>query len=293
VIPEFPDFRPVELDDRSVVEEMLSLEQPTTSELTFANIYLWRGKYDFGLARIGRTLAVRATDSYGDSFFLPPVGPGKLDAARLLLETSSVRRVPESMALHLKSDGWWVEADRDNSDYVYLASDLIELPGRKFHRKRNHIAQFGRDHHYEYRRVTRELRSSCEELQETWCDIRDCFTPENVSLAVEHGVVMEALSLIDDLNMVAGAILIDGKVAAFSIGGELNSETFVVHFEKANPAFPGLYQILNKEFCGDWAKNYRDVNREQDLGEPGLRKSKESYCPDHMVDKYTVSKPDV
>ena len=121
-----------------------------------------------------------------------------------------------------------------------------------------------------------------------WCDIRDCFTPENLSLAEEHAAVIETLDSFRELSLRGGVILIDGNIEAFTIGEPLNRETFVIHFEKANPRIIGLYQAINQEFCRTIADEYRFVNREQDLGEPGLRRAKESYCPDHLVEKYIV-----
>ncbi len=293
-IPAFPEFRPVELADRHYIERLLELEQPTASEMCFANIFLWRETYSFRVASLDGGIVVRASHRSGDTFYLLPFGVNDLAASvRTMLSEDSnygkLYRVPESAAKALESAGFRVQLDRDNSDYVYLSSDLIELAGRKLHRKRNHIAQFRSKYDYEYHRVTtKDLVIGCADLQTKWCDIRDCFQPENFTLAEEHRAIMEALSNLDELGLVAGAVMIDGHVAAFSIGGPLNDETLVIHFEKANPAYPGLYQVINKEYCTDVAVDYRYVNREQDLGEPGLRKAKESYYPHHMVDKYIV-----
>ena len=100
--------------------------------------------------------------------------------------------------------------------------------------------------------------------------------------------VHEALTHIDDLDYQGGAIVIDSKVAAFSLGEALNESTAVVHIEKANPEIPGLYTAINQLFCQHAWSEMVYINREQDLGVEGLRKAKESYYPHHMVDKYTV-----
>jgi hypothetical protein len=292
-LPVFPDFRPIELADREFVEDLLRREQPESSELNFANTYLWRRKYGFEIAGVRDGVAIRALDRSGGRFFLQPIGVSDApDAAKEMLSADGADRlcrVQESKARELEEHGFHIESDRDNSDYVYLASDLISLPGRKYHRKRNHIAQFQARYGYEYRRVGPDLVQQCMELQETWCDIRDCFIPENRPLAEEHSIVMEALSLLEQLELTAGAVIIDAKVAAFAVGGELNRETMLIHFEKANPAYPGLYQVMNREFAADAAAGYRYINREQDLGDEGLRKSKQSYYPHHMVNKYVVT----
>ncbi len=83
-------------------------------------------------------------------------------------------------------------------------------------------------------------------------------------------------------------LLIQDKVEAFSLAELLNRETAVIHVEKANPEIPGLYPMINQEFCEKTWSHVLWINREQDLGEPGLRKAKESYFPDHLVDKFRI-----
>lgn len=297
MLHEFPDFRQIELNDAASIVQILKKAQPVISELTFANLYLWRHSYHFQVAKLGEGLAIRAFNEEQHPVFLPPVGV--YDAVRAVQQiceftksedgSACFCRVTEDMAHQLEAVGFHAELDRDNSDYVYLSDALANLSGRNYHRKRNQIAQFASRYRYEYRRVDSALVPECLKLQQTWCDIRDCSIPGNRSLAEENEAVQEALTLLDRLSLCAGAVLIEGKVVAFSIGGELNDETLVIHFEKANPAYPGLYQVINQEFCADVAVNYLYVNREQDLGDEGLRKAKESYFPHHMVYKYRVS----
>jgi hypothetical protein len=90
------------------------------------------------------------------------------------------------------------------------------------------------------------------------------------------------------LGLKGGAILIDGKVEAFTLGEPLNQNTVVIHIEKANPTYEGIYPLLNQAFLENEWSGYTYINREQDLGEEGLRKSKESYFPHHMVNKYII-----
>ncbi len=295
-LPEFPEFRAIRLSDRETIETAIRREQPVVSELSFANAYLWRAKYGTLVAKIDGGIALLMHDDNGLPFALPPVGVNQPDVVtqRMIQYLSQKTDDPHiygvslQMVQLLDSNLYTSELDRDNADYVYTSESLIDLPGRRLHRKRNHIAQFRTKYNCEYRRVTPDLVEDCRKLQRTWCDVRDCFIPENRSLASEHCTVMEALNQLEPLGLLAGAVIIDESVAAFGIGGELNDDTVVIHFEKANPAYPGLYQVINQEFCADIAANYKYVNREQDLGDPGLRKAKESYYPDHLIDKYVV-----
>jgi hypothetical protein len=176
--------------------------------------------------------------------------------------------------------------DRNNADYVYLSQDLIHLSGRKFHRKKNHLNQFKKQVTFEYRPLDRELVADFLEMQESWCRMRECV--ESPDLLSEDYAVREALNHFEALGFQGGAVLVDGRIEAFSLGEPLNEDTAVIHIEKANPEIPGLYTAINQLFCQNAWPAMTYINREQDLGIEGLRKAKESYYPHHMVDKITL-----
>lgn len=200
-----------------------------------------------------------------------------------------INRVPEEVVFRVgwKSGGIVAEPDRDHSDYIYLVSDLIQLQGRKYHRKRNHIKKFKENFDYQYVPLSPDRISECLELQTAWCDLRHC--EADPGLTNEFKAIKEAFTHFGALGVVGGAVLIHGKVEAFTLGEPLNQETVVVHIEKANPDFDGLYPTLNQAFLQHRWSEYTYVNREQDLGEEGLRKAKESYFPHHMVNKYQMT----
>lgn len=291
-VSRFPHFRPVAISDAEMFTTLFAAEQPVISEFTFTNLYVWRNKYGFEVSEYEGGVLVLARQEGEEPFFLPPVGcVDPAAAARRMLEHAPrICRVPKSQAGAMAAAGLTVEPDRDSFDYVYLASDLAELTGRKYHKKRNNIAQFTSRHRFEFRPISADLIAQCGALQNSWCDFRDCFTPENRSLAEENAAVLEALDNFEVLGLKGGAIIIEGKVEAFTLAEPLNRDTIVVHFEKANPQIIGLYQAVNREFCKTIAAEFRFVNREQDLGDPGLRQAKESYYPDHMIEKFTITR---
>ena len=122
------------------------------------------------------------------------------------------------------------------------------------------------------------------EVAEKWCKIRRC--EDDMNLLSESEAVRESLVHFPVLKIDGGVILIDGKVEAFTLGELLNDQTAVVHIEKANPENPGLYAMINQQFCENCWREVFYINREQDLGEPGLRKAKLSYYPDHFVESF-------
>jgi hypothetical protein len=187
---------------------------------------------------------------------------------------------------HVDPEKYAVVNDRDNSDYVYLAKDLINLSGNKYHRKKNHVNQFIKNHAFEYHPLNAELVKRVLGMQEAWCQIRECVLKPD--LLAEDFAVREALTHFEELGYQGGAVLINSVVEAFSLGELLNQDTAVIHIEKANPEVLGLYAAINQLFClNAWSK-VMYINREQDMGVEGLRKAKESYYPHHMVKKFTL-----
>jgi len=295
-IPEFPRMKDLSLEDKSLFDLMFSRFPPVISEFTFTNLFIWRHAYLIKIFRMENFLCLSG-EKDGNPFFFPPIGEGDMvKCYRRLLESLRERgdipkigRVPEETANRVdwESEGWAVEFDRDQSDYVYLTEDLIKLEGRKYHRKRNHIKQFKERYPYQYIPLTGDHISECLKLQTDWCDLRRCEVVPG--LRSESIAIKEAFDHFERLRLKGEIILINGKVEAFTLGEPLNRDTVVIHIEKANPAFEGLYPVINQAFLENHWSGYTYVNREQDLGEEGLRKAKESYFPHHMTKKYTIT----
>ncbi len=290
------DFKPLDLEDRNVFQERLAQDPPEISEMTFTNLWMWRHRYNPVYAVRDGLLLVIVQPEDGPPFALPPAGDGDKGAAlEYLTEVMTehgarpmIARAGESFVNRwVDRDAFEVIPDPDNSDYVYLTEHLIELPGNKFHGKKNHLNQFLKNYEFEYRDLDAKTARQFLDLQETWCDIKDC--DDKPGLFYENIAIYQALSRHADLQLTGGAILIDGKVEAFSLGEQLNRDTAVIHTEKANPDIRGLYVAINQRFCQEAWSHLTYVNREQDMGIEGLRKAKESYNPHHKVEKFVVT----
>lgn len=295
-LPEFPRFKDLSLEDKPILDLAFTRFPPTISEFTFTNLFIWQKCYQTGISRFQDFICL-FSDKGKNSFFFPPIGESNMiECYRTLLHDlrekgipPRINRVPEEVVslIDWKSEGIAAEPDRDQSDYIYLVNDLIQLQGRKYHRKRNHIKKFKEKYDYQYVPLAPEQISECLELQAAWCDLRHC--EADPGLTNEFTAIKEAFTHFGALGIKGGAILIHGKVEAFTLGEPLNQETVVVHIEKANPDFEGLYPALNQAFLQSHWSGYTYVNREQDLGEEGLRKAKESYFPHHLVQKYRMT----
>ncbi|HEY3348089.1 MAG TPA: phosphatidylglycerol lysyltransferase domain-containing protein [Nitrospirota bacterium] len=296
-IPKYPEFRPIQLEDRQRFEGIFKAMQPEISEYNFTNLFMFRHVHEYRISELNGNIAILAKSYSGRHYFLPPLGenmvPETIDA---MIEHLKCQGCDQKVAIasrefidkYIKdSTKYAFEYDEDNADYVYSASDLATLPGRKFHDKKNFLNRFLKSYpNHEYRRLTAELIPQAKELVVRWC--QEKCSLEVPSTVGETEATLYALDNMDNLSSIGGTVLVNGKVEALAIGEPLNDHTAVVHVEKANSEFSGLYQFMASEFIAQEFKGYEFVNREQDLGEPNLRKSKLSYNPVKMVEKYTI-----
>ena len=296
-LPGFPDFRALRLVDRKVISRFLWSYQPETSELTFTNLFIWRAQYGWLWSVEGSHLILISSKPGAEPYFLQPVGPPpragvSLKLLRWLREERSVakprieradRRLAEELASKTSTR---VEPTRDHFDYIYRTEDLISLKGSRYHAKRNHISRFSQAAAAAFVPVGESNIGLCAEFQDRWCETRRC--TEDLNLQGEWEAVKEALANYPRLGLMGSAFLVGGRVEAFTFGELLNTDTVVVHIEKANPDIPGLYAAINQRYCREnWSRTLF-VNREQDLGEPGLRQAKLSYHPYRLVEKHTI-----
>jgi hypothetical protein len=298
MVPAFPDFRPIELADRTALEAYLAAHPPLASEYTFTNLFAWRDTYHYQLAAYGEGFLILMTGHDGQPGFLQPLVPAEKLAALqaalgFLRERGAPARIDRVGEDFLAGEDWaaWpvtVTEDRDNFDYVYSVPELIALKGDKYHDKKNLLRQFEKKFSgARFVPLTPALVGRSLLFQHEWCEAREC--ADNEGLLREQCAVFQILTHFEALGAIGGAIELDGRLIALTLGERLNPDTLVIHIEKAKPGMVGLYQAINREFLAHAAADYACVNREQDLGEPGLRKAKLSYNPVRMVKKYQIT----
>jgi hypothetical protein len=300
-IPAFPALRPVCIEDRGYFEKVFREMQPETSELNFTNLFMFRHVHDYRIGELNGNVVILAKSYAGQPYFMPPVGENRIPETMAAL-MDYLKKCDERPVIELAwrgfidkyvegGDGYIYEPDPDSFDYVYTTKDLIALSGRKFHDKKNLLNRFLKSYKgHEYTRLTKELLPQAKDLVLRWCQ-------EKCSLDIpstfgETEATICALDNMESLSIVGGVALVDGKVEALALGEELNKQTVVVHVEKANAEYTGLYQYISSEYLRQEFPDHPFVNREQDLGEPNLRKSKLSYNPVKMAEKYRITPKD-
>jgi hypothetical protein len=286
--PLFPDLKPVGLEDGPLIRDFFSRFPSEACEMTFANIYIWRECERPKYALHNGNLCVLCSPQGEPPYLLQPVGETDLaGTVEACLELNPrLSRVPEAFALRYGASHR-IEPDPNNFDYVYASEDLAHLKGKKYDGKRNRIRKFERTNAWSYRKIGPDTVDACRLLLEEWFNGKVLV---DVNIGAEKTAILAALNELQELHLTGGAIEVGGKVLAFSIGEPLTRETAVIHIEIANPAFPGLAQLINREFVRNEWSGFAFINREQDVGHPGLRRAKESYQPHHMVKKFTITR---
>ncbi|MCD8223317.1 MAG: phosphatidylglycerol lysyltransferase domain-containing protein [Clostridiales bacterium] len=193
--------------------------------------------------------------------------------------------------LHLReSDDFEVVEQEDLKDYLYEGEALRTLAGKKLHKKKNHLNSFLKEYEgrYEYRRMGCSDRESVWKFLDRWR--ADKGEDAEVHLDYEvHGIhdLLKHCCEIGTLRM--AGVFVDGELEAFTIGSYNPYENMaVIHIEKANAEIRGLYQFINQQFLINEFPDAQLVNREDDLGQEGLRRAKESYYPCGYARKYLV-----
>ncbi|SLM29830.1 conserved hypothetical protein [Desulfamplus magnetovallimortis] len=288
-IPYYPQSVDIELELREYLHPMFQALSEGISEFTFANIYLFRKDHLYEISKIkvdgsennGDIVVITGNDS-GEKFFMLPFGIPPIKYLRTLFENHRTLKCASRSQVELLLDmGYTVFEDRDNFDYLYHRQHLADLPGRKFHKKRNLIKAFINNHSYEGRPLLDEYIPHALEILEKWRRNRD-----NDG---DYYPAREALEKCHPLQLCGGIYYVDSKPVAYSLGEEnACGKSFVIHFEKAVTGYKGLWQFVNQAFASIITEYYETINREQDLGDEGLRKAKLSYQPSGFVKKYRI-----
>ncbi|MFP4475771.1 MAG: DUF2156 domain-containing protein [Desulfatibacillaceae bacterium] len=187
-----------------------------------------------------------------------------------------------------------LEEQEDYADYVYRTDDLADLPGNRYHKKRNLISQFTKKYaakgRVEVERVSPDNAADCLDFLERWCRERECdqIPEEDDDLLCEKKACENAFENLDRLSAGGLCVRVDGRVEAFGLGSRLTGDMAALHFEKASTAFKGLYQFVDRECASQLFDGFTYTNKESDMGIPGLEKAKKSYHPVRLVESYRL-----
>lgn len=294
-------FKPITLQDKDVITSFTMPSDYRNCDFSFANMCSWCFLYESEFAIVDNLLLIRFwIEDKSRNAYMMPVGNGDLKQAISLLEEDSLKLGHPLLLLGITPDAkedlekaypgdFHYIPERDYFDYIYLREDLANLVGKKYQAKRNHINKFQKQYEYEYMPITPELVPFCLELEKKWYKANKTEEDEE-ELSDERRSLTYALHHFNELGLIGGGICIGDKIIAFSFGAPVNHNTFAVHIEKADVDYDGAYAAINKAFASHLPEQYIYINREEDLGIPGLRQSKLSYQPYELLEKSAVVK---
>ena len=284
-ISKFPDWITLDRSLEPDIAPRLNALTDGISEFTFPGLFLFREHYEYAVSISPDNRLLISGRRPDGTFFLVPEGLPQEDGVLLDLfeRFDYLKNLPPSWitAAHERMEplGVVLLPDRPNFDYLYHADELAQLPGKRFHKKRNHVNAFHKHYNSSVIALKAESEPDARDVLERWRASRED--------AADYEEALEGLDHRVDFGLEGIVVYVDGFPVGYAMGEPIGqSDTFIVHVEKALPDYRGLYQFLNQAFAERIAERYTLINREQDLGDPGLRQAKMTYRPCGFVEKY-------
>ncbi len=303
------EFREITLQDRDWMRQLLGYSDNRATEFSFTVLYIWRDIMHSKVCRKDDYFVIRFQPEVSSSpLYLFPAGKGTdlqlKQFLELCMKDAKENGNPFQMALvqpeqkevleNLFPHRFSFEPCRNSYDYIYSAEDLTFLKGKKFQSKRNFISRFKKQEGWSYEAVGKNNLEECARMSIKWCAKYGC--GKDPSMASESCSVKNALKNFEQLGLCGGLLRLNGEVVAFTIAEKTNSDTLLVHIEKAYADIVGAYPTIANEFLrntivADWDAGQlavKYINREDDAGDLGLREAKMQYHPLFLLEKYSV-----
>ena len=281
-------FHPLTLFDREAMQAVTLPSGRRNCNYTFANLVGWQFWYYTEVCVLENAVVLRYTFDGQRAYMVCTSEAMSLELIEALFNDSNGEltligfedsQVKELSIIHFPLS-ISTEPLRDQYDYIYRRTDLATLHGKHLDAKRNHIHRFRAEHpDFEYRPLTPELFDECRRLTEIWQAEKN----RNETIDAEHRVMETIFSNWDALGMIGGSIFVDGRMVAFTYGSAVTTDTFDVCVEKADRHVEGAFAIINQQFAEHLPDQYVYLNREEDMGIPGLRQAKLSYHPEILL----------
>lgn len=290
------NFRTIELKDKDLYKELLYQNDARSCQYSFGNLFMW------GLQEIAYLYNHIVLYSRFDCHCYYPFPIGN-DDKKAVLDTiftdakergvcpclTGLTETDKETLEALYPNQFYFHADRSNYDYVYNINDLADLKGRKLHRKRNHLKHFKKNHpDYMVTPISLENLECVRAFVSDWYKLKLEENPDG-DYRHEQEALEKALTHYEALEMEGLLLIENDEVLGFTIASQMSPDTYDVHYEKARGDIDGAYTTINSEFA-NYIRNkhphIKYLDREEDMGIPGLRKAKMSYFPHHLVKKY-------
>ena len=296
MLPQFPQFKPLELSDREDIEQITN-QYPPYSDFNFTSMWSWDVKSEMRISGLGSNLIVRFTDyTTGEPFysFLGTHNPSETVHELLTYSKKEglepiLRLLPEVSVNALDQNSFIIEEDRDNFDYIYLIDKLRTYDGNKLRAKRNFFNRFKKSYIY----TVQKLDYSDPHTQQQVMDLFDIWRKnkgiKESDTLNERKAFHRLFEEASNQNILPFGMFINEQLVGMIVNELLPNDYALLHFEKADDKYIGIYSALmleNAKLLSDLRKKH--LNYEQDLGLEGLRLGKRSFQPIDFLKKYTL-----
>lgn len=296
MIPNFPEFEPLSLSHKSAMEKKLRSYPRNMCELSFATLFIWQNFEKPKLTYINDNLCILATPPDEEPYFFEPIGRNSVrDTLSTCMEHAGrISCASTAYAFSFPHICYDIAPIRDHFDYIYFTKDLIELKGRRYDGKRNHIKNFRKRYaSYDFRPIGRGNKSEAIKLYDDWFAAKKesegyCEATSDLSYQSQMSAIETAFENFEELSLRGTGLFINNALQGFVIGSQINSSLACMHFMTASPDLHTPYPLLMSEGCSRLFSEFEYVNLEQDLGLEGLRKSKLSYHPMWLEEKFDI-----
>ena len=277
-------FHPLTLSDQEAIQAVTLNSGRRNCNYTFANLLGWQFWYKTEICVLQGAVVLRYIYEGERAYSVCTAGNLTDELIRALLSDSdgklTVYALEDRQVSALTSFKVESEPMPDLFDYIYCRTDLALLQGGHLQAKRNHVNRFRADNpDFEYRPLTPDLFDECRRLTETWQGEKGA----SDTIDAERQVMETIFSNWEKLGMIGGSIFVNGRMVAFTYGAPVTNDTFDICVEKADRNIEGAFAIINQQFASHLPEQYIYVNREDDMGLPGLRKAKLSYHPEILL----------
>ena len=282
------NFHRLTLSDRKAVQAVTLNTGRRNCNYTFANLVGWQFWYYTEVCMLDDTVVLRYTSEGERAYMVCTAKEISKELLENLLDDSQGNLVligledDQATQLYTLNSklSTKIEPVRNQYDYIYRRTDLAALQGGHLQAKRNHVHRFRAEHPiFEYRPLTPELFDECRRLTDIWQEEKDA----SDTIDVEKQVMETIFSNWDTLGMIGGSIFVEGKMVAFTYGAAVTTDTIDICVEKADRRIEGAFAIINQQFAEHLPEQFVYLNREEDMGIPGLRKAKLSYHPEILL----------
>lgn len=295
------EFKKLELNDKDIFLRYLGEYNFYTYEYSFVTLYLWRNYLNVEFAIEKDVLIIRKKCSHIGKYFVEPLGYRDEELEEIVNKLNTLKReynmdylfrdVEEPFLNKLISifgDKLEYQEDTNNFDYIYNTNDLATLPGARYRKRRNRYNAFINKYKDCYFKAIddEQTKRECKILAEEWYKQYDNKTEE---VHYELLGISDLLDNLDLLELRSIAVYYMDNLIGFAIGERTNKDMAIIHIEKCNREYTGIYAYISKIFIKEFFSDTTLIDKEEDLGEEGLRETKMEYKPAKLGKKFIVN----